>query len=149
VLETRFEFETRYDLAEAVVVTVEDTPKLYEIKARRNQGLSGPFIHCECSQVMDKCVMGHRANAATFLSEKYYQKLPIKKLIYLAAHTVLTGGRINPNGIQGLEIILCTDRGFEGVSDRRIAELTKWSDECDRDIRQLVFSGPQVTASPQ
>lgn len=140
-LGTSFEHGIQYDSAEAMVAVVGDTPKLYEINARRNVGLSGPFIHCECSQVMDRCIMGHRANAATFFSEKYYEKLPLKKLIRLAAHIILTGGKINPNGIRGLEIVLCTKDGFDFVPDEEIAALIEWSDALDSEIGQRILSG--------
>jgi len=139
ILETSFGADiVKYDSAEAMAVTISSTPKLYEIRLRRD-GTKGS-VDRACVRIQDKCIMGHRANAATFYTEHYYRKCPVENLVRLAAHTITTGSMINPNGIGGLEIIICTERGFEHVPESRIDELLAWSHECDERVKGLIFS---------
>jgi hypothetical protein len=118
-----------YTSAEVVVVTIQNNPKAYEITAARDR--------CDCFEAPDKIVKGHIANPALFFTERFYQRLPISALLRLAAHTILTAGKINPRGIQGLEIILCTNDGFSPVSISEITDLIEWSDEFDQKIGRL------------
>jgi hypothetical protein len=60
------------------------------------------------NEVMDKVVAGDDKNTARHFSNNYvpYPPLPISKLINLAAHVVLVGGKENPSGVRGLEVVV-------------------------------------------
>jgi len=64
-------------------------------------------------------IAGHTTNAALYWAERYNRiipKLPVERLIPLAAHLVVSAGIINPGGISGLEIIYCDVDGFHRLS---------------------------------
>lgn len=80
-------------------------------------------------------INGDRGNPAGFFIERYFQQCkPIQDLVALAAHTILIAGRLNPAGVSGLEIVFCTAKGFERVSEDGIAELIERSGKLDADI---------------
>jgi len=86
----------------------------------------------QCDIVKDKVVFtGDGANAALFFTERYYQKRPIRELALLAAHTVLVGGRLNPGGISGLDIVFCEPSGITSLSEKSVAALRAKSEELD------------------
>jgi hypothetical protein len=118
-----------YASAEVAVVTIQDGPKAYEITASRDR--------CDC-WAQEKIIRGHIANPAVFFTERYYEQLPIARLLPLAAHVIVNAGRINPRGIEGLEIVRCTKEGFVSLEAAEIAELMDWSDKMDREIKQLL-----------
>jgi len=119
-----------YASAEVIVVTNQNEPKTYEITATRDR--------CDCWR-QDKIVKGHLANPALYFTERYYDRLSIARLLPLAAHVIVNAGRINPRGIEGLEVILCTKEGFETLNAAEIAELVAWSDKADSEIKRLIF----------
>ncbi|MGA8267232.1 MAG: hypothetical protein WB787_05695 [Candidatus Acidiferrales bacterium] len=125
-------YDTQHEI-EIAVVTLADPPRAYEINAKGD----GNYI---CERCPDQIVFGHRANPARFFLERYYQRLPIAKLLALAAHVVVNAGRINPRGIEGLEIVLCTKEGFHRLSEQETDALTRWSDELDSKIMQQLFA---------
>jgi hypothetical protein len=90
----------------------------------------------------DKICAGHASNPAIFFSEHYYPnvKKRVSQLVFLAAHLILTGSRINPNGIEGLEIVKCTSSGFERLAESLVAELVGRSDELDTWIRNAILT---------
>jgi len=118
-----------YASAEIVVVTIQDEPKAYEITASKDK--------CDC-WLSTKSIRGHIANPAIFFTEKYYEQRPIVQLLPLAAHVIVNAGRINPRGIEGLEIVRCTKGGFDPLKAEEIAELVDWSDKVDDEIKRLV-----------
>jgi hypothetical protein len=124
-----------YGSAEVVVITIQNEPKAYEITAARDR--------CDCFEAPDKIVKGHIANPALFFTERFYERLPISALLPLAAHAIVTAGKINPRGIEGLEIIRCTNDGFNPLSNSEITDLIEWSDKFDQKIRRLVQGDKQ------
>ena len=59
------------------------------------------------NRIRNKCRIGDSTTPASFFSECYYHNVPIEDLILLAAHTVFTAGAMNPDGVDGLDILLC------------------------------------------
>jgi hypothetical protein len=129
-----------YASAEVVVVTIQDEPKAYEINATKER--------CDCMP-QPKIVKGHIANPALFFTERFYETLPMSALLPLAVHTIMAAGRVNPRGIEGLEVIRCTRDGFEPLSNDEIAGLVKWSEKLDKRIKRLVLSGPKPSKLPR
>ncbi|MFZ0634345.1 MAG: hypothetical protein WA755_05545 [Candidatus Acidiferrales bacterium] len=127
-------YDTPHEL-EIAIVTLTDRPRIYEITATDK--------NCRCEECLDKAVFGNSANPARYFLERYYEKGPIASLIPLAAHVVVNAGRLNPKGIEGLEIVQCRDTGFEHLKEDEINRLVKWSEGIDRKIRRVVLSGPK------
>jgi hypothetical protein len=89
--------------------------------------------------ITDKVCAGHASNPAIFFSQHYYEKKPIADLVFLAAHIVLSGRPHNPL-IDGLEVVKCTQEGFERLPDSSISEIVKRSDELDERIGREIFT---------
>jgi hypothetical protein len=88
--------------------------------------------------ISDKIVAGDALNAAVFFSERHYFDLQnsIDGLKKLAAHMICMGGKLNPAGVQGLEIIVW-DRARDTigrVDDHEIQALSDLSEKLDADI---------------
>jgi hypothetical protein len=119
-----------YGCAEILVVSLEDQVALYEINASRDR--------CDCYE-SPKVIRGHIANPACFFTERFYKEgLSVSELEPLAAHVVVNAGRINPRGIEELEIVRCKNNGFEFAGEREISNLVEWSDGLDAEIRRLL-----------
>jgi len=79
---------------------------------------------------------GDQQNPAAFLIERYFPKdrrLPIRDLIFLAAHTVLMASKFS-SGVGGLQILLGRPAGFEALSDEDISALKERSRKLDAEI---------------
>ena len=51
---------------------------------------------------------GEVTSPAKFFIEQYHSDLiPVRSLLPLASHTILTGGRLNSSGVGGLQILFC------------------------------------------
>lgn len=92
-----------------------------------------------CKEITTKKFAGDTANAAIFWGERYYRKMPIEKLIPLAAHLIIAAGALNSAGIGGLEIVLCNSSGIHRLPDESISELGIKSSERDKSLGELLF----------
>lgn len=90
-------------------------------------------------KVEDKIWVGDNTTPAAFFPERYYQKRPIEELVFLAAHTVLTAGSMNPAGVGGLDIALCRPSGFEMLPAERVAALERQSEKLRLQISDSLF----------
>lgn len=95
--------------------------------------------------IFDKHTSGDRANSAKLIVEHYYDyddRPPVKQLLLLAAHAVLTAHARNPTGVDGLEIVYRDrDKIVEWMPDApEIAHIKDLSTELDKDIRQRLFA---------
>jgi 20S proteasome alpha/beta subunit len=88
-----------------------------------------------CENVFDKMCTGDLGNAALFFHEGYYTQRPISELKFLAAHIVLSAARLNPIGVDGLEMVLCDANGIHSVSPGEIQEMKSRSTTLDAHIR--------------
>lgn len=92
-----------------------------------------------CHVSNDKRIMGDKGNAAIYFAQAYYRKASTSELLKLAAQTVVSAGRLNPSGIEGLQILLCTRGGFQFVPEDQIESLTKESEELYWEIEAKIF----------
>jgi hypothetical protein len=97
----------------------------------------------QCDIVKDKVVTGDGANAALFFTERYYQKRPIRELAFLTAHTVLVGGRLNPGGVSGLDIVFCESSGIGSLSEKSVAALRAKSEQLDDSLGRSLLGHHQ------
>ena len=107
-----------------------------------------------CEGNSEFLISGSIANAALFFIYRYYcqyftPKTPVAKLIMLAAHAVLTASKFNPEGIQGLEMVICEGNTFKTImpSDAIHTELRERSEELDRLIAERI-SVPVAAVTP-
>lgn len=79
-------------------------------------------------------VAGHQGNPARYWIDHYYRQNEGKKkskdgLKKLAAHMILTGGILNPAGVEGLEMVVGTaSEGFKKIKPSEIDDLRKISE---------------------
>jgi hypothetical protein len=74
-------------------------------------------------------IFGDTTNAAKFFPRRYYSaQMSVARLTFLAAHTILVGAQLNPEGVGGgLDIAICQNRSIRLLSDDEIADLTRRS----------------------
>lgn len=99
----------------------------------------------------DRACGGDLGNPAVFFLERYLQgnepSLTLEQLKMIAAHSVLMSGKLNPTGIQGLEIVLCRKNGFERVSPAELSRLKARSEELDSQVTTALGMGVVIAES--
>lgn len=119
---------------ELLIISLDDLDHLLHLSLKESRA--------RLNIVENRFLAGDSSNPAGFFVEAYYancSRRPIAELTFLAAHVILSGGRYNPAGIGGLEVVRCTTEGFEWLSDSLISEIAKRSDELDAIIRRDIF----------
>jgi len=86
---------------------------------------------------------GDNVNPATFWVERYYRRLPVKKLIPLAAHFIASASKLSSAAIDGLEIVFCDKSGPHRLDADSIGKLQAMPDEWDKQIENLFLSHEQ------
>jgi hypothetical protein len=89
------------------------------------------------NRVEDKTIEGDAANSGAFFIERYWKRMDaedrtIAKLLPITAHCVLMANRVNPTGVQGLEIAICRRERCEPLTD--ISRLEEFSEQLDSEI---------------
>jgi hypothetical protein len=98
-----------------------------------NQGNCGIPVQIYPEEMSAKCFTGDVSNQAVYFAERHFQKLPIKDLTLLAAHSVIMASKFS-SGVGGLQIALCRESGFSILSDEEIADLRERSKKLDSDL---------------
>lgn len=88
--------------------------------------------------VLDKTVEGDAANTAVFFLERYYRAAPIKQLLPLAAHCILTAAKLNPTGVEGLEIVVSTLKETRKLEKHELSALKQVSETLEAAIYQHI-----------
>jgi hypothetical protein len=117
---------------QCLIVSVRPTFRLFRL-------YSGPFFEgvrqMECQEVTDKSIAGDEANPAIFWSESYYEHRPIRTLVFLAAHLVVTARKFNSGTIDGLEVLLCDRSGIRHLDEKSIRTLKRKAKRFDENLR--------------
>jgi hypothetical protein len=121
--------------AQCIIAFTCPTVELWLFELARISGEWGPV----CQPITTKKFAGDTKNPAVFWAERYYRKMPIEKLIPLAAHLILAASVLNSAGIGGLEIVKCNASGIHCCSDESIARLGSEAAELDNCIRESLF----------
>ena len=98
-------------------------------------------LHCD--EVRGKVFAGDCKNLAMFWIDKYYPrnpKVPINQLVPLVAQFLITAHSLNTSGIDGLEIVLCSENGIHRVADEVTAELEIRSRQREESIGAALLS---------
>jgi hypothetical protein len=96
-----------------------------------------------CQRMESYAIAGDSLNAAIFWAERYYQKLPIERLIPLSAHLVFIAHRFNSATISGLEIVACKPDGIHRLSPQSLADLECQAEVRDSNLGEDLLSGTQ------
>jgi hypothetical protein len=118
--------------SQLLVVQRKDLSKVHVLHMGRDKCLSEPRY--------DMGIIGHATNTACFFCGKYYRKAPVAALRLLAAHMIITAGKLNPHGIQGLDILTCTTDGFAFATLNETVALEKRSQHIDDQLSQLLMN---------
>ena len=99
-----------------------------------------PLISSTCCSVY----IGDTANAAIFFSQRYYRdflaKRTVKQLLTLLAHSVLEAHSLNPESVEGLNILTYENgRGYEFFDDSKLGHLKARSGEIFRLLEAELF----------
>lgn len=118
--------------SECIVAFADPAPSLYAfLCARTGEG--------RCMEV-DKIPTGDAGNPAYFWAERYYTKyLTVIQLTRLAAHIIVSAGRMNNGSIQGLEVLTLDASGFRQWSQEENAALELASMESDKSFGEMVL----------
>jgi 20S proteasome alpha/beta subunit len=86
---------------ECIVAFADPEPSMYRFRSSKSE------TDIRCRKILDKVPAGDVSNSAVFWSERYYSRIPVSKLIRLAAHLIISAGELNNGSIEGLEIVYC------------------------------------------
>jgi hypothetical protein len=122
---------------ELIIVSLHDLNHLLHLELRE--------MYVRLKLIEDRILAGDSFNPAGFFADVYYSQQPIAQLAFLAAHIILSGGRFNPDGAGGLEVVKCTSDGFERLSESSIQDLIDRSDALDGRIRKDISTSLSLT----
>jgi hypothetical protein len=125
--------EVRRDVSGLIAFTIPN-PKLFFFGTALIN--NNPHPRTDCQPVTSKRIAGDNVNAAIFWSERYYERQPIKNLVPLAAHLVVSAGKLKGSAVGGLEIVLCSRDGIaqlpQTTCERLESQANKWDTEIGR-----------------
>jgi len=111
---------------ECIAAFLDPHPVLYKFQ----YGQGGQ--HVVCDPILDRIHAGDTISPAVFWARKYhFTSLPVRRLVRLAAHEIISAGEINSAIIGGLEIVYSDESGFLLMSEEDTKSLDsqahKWS----------------------
>lgn len=121
-----------HNIGDVILVRATDLEKIYRIHVQEKSA---------CCAYYGKVITGHFANPAIYFLERFYresEKWPIKRLTPLIAHVILEGGKINPWGIEGLEIAQCFNSGIRKIEKNEREELEAMSKGVSTEISRYL-----------
>jgi hypothetical protein len=87
-----------------------------------------------------KDFIGARASCGYFFSERYYRKLPVRRLIPLAAMVILQAGQLNEPSISGLQIVTCTSVGIRELKVASEEACVRLRERVDRYLEEQLLT---------
>jgi len=133
---------------ELIIVSKADLGQILYVNLKPFVSANTLVLDADREVTRDKICAGDSLNSAIFFSERYHEQKPIAELVFLAAHVIRSGHRLNSGGIDGLEVVKCTSKGFDRLSESSIQELIKRSDGLDKRIKRAIFTPPLLTWEP-
>jgi hypothetical protein len=98
-----------------------------------------------CLEFEDKIVGRDSGNPSQFFAARYYDKSKsVADLAFLAAYTISCGSRLNPGGIQGLDVLFCRNSGFTWATKGELADYEQRAKELDEQIERAIWPGSVV-----
>jgi hypothetical protein len=102
-------------------------------------GMPSTLHPVSCLSESRKKMAGYTGNSAVFFTQRYYERRPVRELLPLAAQLIVSGGKLVPEGIDGLEIVLCDANGIHRLSDDETEQLRFRAELLDESIRESLF----------
>lgn len=125
-------------IAHCLIAIIQPPPaRLYSFEFTYEAGPSGPICKPICHEVETSVAAGDNVNAAVFWKERYYREQPIRKLVPLAAHMIVSASKLNSGSIRGLEIVLCKPSGIRRIDKKSIHKLLTQANRWDKQIGSL------------
>jgi hypothetical protein len=134
-----------YNVRDVNCLIISPRLRLYRLEMVTDLNISEQAMPM-CAEHSDKACAGDTLNNALFWGERYYQRQPICKLIPLAAYLINAGGKLSPDRIGGLEIVICDKKGVHRLPDDSINELQAMAEGLDSSLLTSLsreFSYPQ------
>lgn len=125
--------------AQALIALIHPEPQLFLFQFGSLNREWGAY----CQKMDTIAIAGDNLNAAIFWAERYYQSLPVEKLIPLAAQVVVSAKKLNTGTIGGLEGIVCNRTGIHRLSPHSILELERKASELDVAIGDMFLNHQQ------
>jgi hypothetical protein len=72
----------------------------------------------QCIEIIDSIHAGDNINAATFWTTRYCKRLPIKRLLRLAAVVIIEANKVASGGIKGLEMVYWNGTKYQRLSKK-------------------------------
>jgi hypothetical protein len=92
----------------------------------------------ECENMEGTVAAGARVNSALFWKERYYERhQPIRSLIPLAAHLIVSASKLPGSIVGGLDIVLCERNAIRVLSEDSTWELEMQANRWDKHIGSL------------
>jgi 20S proteasome alpha/beta subunit len=92
-----------------------------------------------CTEVWDSIHAGDSINAATFWTTRYYRKLPIKRLLRLAAFLIFEAHKLASGGINGLEMVYWNGAKYLHLSKDENRKWEAKAKQWDKQIRRFIL----------
>src|SRR5260370_33383820 len=113
--------------------------------------ISHPKTASGTCHYLDKIHNGDPATAAKYFTERFYKSpnlLPIDQVVFLAAHTIIEGGKLNPTMVEGLDVLTWKfeEREPRHYSEGEKAELTRRSEDQTDTTRTSLMGAPAPRA---
>ena len=125
--------------AQCLIIIQGATPGLYFFEFGDVNGLVGPI----CTRVIKHKAAGDQINPAVFWKNRYYERKPVRQLIPLAAHLVVSASKLNSGSIDGLEIVFCDADGLHRIDEESVRKLEAQANEWDEQIGAMFASHRQ------
>jgi hypothetical protein len=121
--------------AHCLIASAKPSPRLFSLQIVNTPRGLEPV----CKAIEDKRFAGDDKNPAIYWAERYYALRPIEELVPIAAYMILAASKLNPAGIDGLEIVLCNAFGVHLLPVEQIAALTAHSKDLESKLAGTLF----------
>jgi uncharacterized alpha-E superfamily protein len=124
-----------HNRADANCIVVSATPELRLFNVDMSVDLSkGTEARPLCWEHSDKAFAGDEINPSVYWAERYYERIPVSQLLPIAVQIITNAGKLSPDRIRGLEVVVCQDAEFRRLSESDIEGLISWSNSLDKVI---------------
>jgi len=81
-----------------------------------------------CFPIYNKVIAGNTALPSVYFVERFFREgLTMEQLTPLIAHMISDAGRAKDSGVEGLEIVYCSEAGLRPLDRKQISELEEMS----------------------
>jgi hypothetical protein len=96
-------------------------------------------VDIQCPEILDSIHTGDIINAATFWTTRYYRRLPVRRLLRLAAHVIFSAHKLNNGGIKGLEMVYWNGAKFLRLSKEENRDWEAKARKWDKQIGRFIY----------